>query len=334
MIQKSKSTIKDVAKKTGYSIQTVSRVINKSPDVKESTRKIIESAIKELEYKPNFYARNLNSKKNVNVLISIRREKGHDATIWLNNLVNEIIVVNNTPKISIFVEQFYEEKELKKSLLYTTSNFIDGAVIFNKLENDSRISYLKNNNVPYVIFGKSSKDEDIFVASDDYNSFITGTKYLFKKGVRKIDFITGNDTFKEDDRERGIADTYRKKNVDLKYFNVIRKMKNQEEIYKEVIKKIENNQLPEAFFISEDEKAAGVLRALNEKSIKIPEEIMILGYDNIPISKYYFPSLSTIDLNYKKIADKLFRKIINLINGKEEKSEFVAGELIIRNSTK
>lgn len=61
---------------------------------------------------------------------------------------------------------------------------------------------------------------------------------------------------------------------------------------------------------------------------------MILGYDNIPISKYYFPSLSTIDLNYKKIADKLFRKIINLINGKEEKSEFVAGELIIRNSTK
>ena len=173
----------------------------------------------------------------MNVLISIRKEKGHDATIWLNNLVNEIIVANNTPKISMFVEQFYEEKELKKSLLYTTSNFIDGAVIFNKLENDSRISYLKNNNVPYVIFGKSSKDEDIFVASDDYNSFITGTKYLFKKGVRKIDFITGNDTFKEDDRERGIADTYRKKNVDLKYFNVIRKMKNQEEIYKEVIKK-------------------------------------------------------------------------------------------------
>lgn len=50
-------------KKTGYSIQTVSRVINKSSDVKESTRKIIESAVKELEYRPNFYARNLNSKK-------------------------------------------------------------------------------------------------------------------------------------------------------------------------------------------------------------------------------------------------------------------------------
>ena len=166
----------------------------------------------------------------MNVLISIRREKGHDATIWLNNLVNEIIVANNTPKISIFVEQFYEEKELKKSLLYTTSSFIDGAVIFNKLEKDSRISYLKNNNVPYVIFGKSSKDEDIFVASDDYNSFITGTKYLFEKGVKKIDFITGNDTFKEDDREKGIADVYKGKNINLKYFNVMRKMKNQEKI--------------------------------------------------------------------------------------------------------
>ena len=54
MIQKNKSTIKDVAKKTGYSIQTVSRVINKSPDVKESTRRVIESAIKELEYKNRY----------------------------------------------------------------------------------------------------------------------------------------------------------------------------------------------------------------------------------------------------------------------------------------
>ena len=74
-------TIKDVAKECGVSTQTVSRVINESRNVSEKTRKIVEDKIKELGYKPNLYAKNLSTRKMKNILVSVRRNKGHTATI-------------------------------------------------------------------------------------------------------------------------------------------------------------------------------------------------------------------------------------------------------------
>ena len=103
-------TIRDVARECGVSTQTISRVINESQNVNEKTRKLVKEKIRELGYKPNLYAKNLSKRKMKNILVSIRRSRGHTATIWTNILVSEIFSYNRNKNISLFMEQYYERR--------------------------------------------------------------------------------------------------------------------------------------------------------------------------------------------------------------------------------
>ena len=76
------------------------------------------------------------------------------------------------------------------------------------------------------------------------------------------------------------------------------------------------------------------MKALNELNIKITEEVSVLGLDNIPISEFFYPALTTLALNYKKISERVYEKLINMMNGIKENSEEVSGEIIERESVK
>ena len=76
------------------------------------------------------------------------------------------------------------------------------------------------------------------------------------------------------------------------------------------------------------------MKALNELNVSIPKEISVLGLDNIPISEFFYPALTTLALNYKKISERVYEKLINMMNGIKENSEEVSGEIIERESVK
>ena len=220
-------TIKDVAKECGVSTQTVSRVINESRNVSEKTRKIVEDKIKKLGYKPNLYAKNLSKRRMKNILVSVRRNKGHTATIWANILVSEIFACNKNKNVSIFMEQYYDERELSNSLLNTSNTFIDGVIIFYEKKNDKRVSILKKENIPFIVVGKSYSDENIYVSNDDFNSVFKATEYLFKKEIEKITFITANPTPMNLERKNGIIEAYKKNNKSIENLIIAEKMNNE-----------------------------------------------------------------------------------------------------------
>ena len=315
-------TIRDVARECGVSTQTISRVINESQNVNEKTRKLVKEKIRELGYKPNLYAKNLSKRKMKNILVSIRRNRGHTATIWTNILVSEIFSYNRNKNISLFMEQYYDDEGLKNSLVNTSSTFIDGVIIFYEKENDKRVEILKKEKIPFIIVGKSYSDENVYVSNDDFNSVFKATEYLFEKKIEKITFITANPTPMNMERKNGIIEAYKKNNKPIENLTIVEKMNNQREIY------------PEAFFVSGDEKAVAVLKALNDLKISIPEEISVLGLDNIPISEFFSPALTTLALNYKKISERIYEKLNNMMNGIKENSEEIQGEIIERESVK
>ncbi len=329
-----KITIKEVAKECGVSTQTVSRVINESMKVRKSTRELVERKIKELGYKPNLYAKNLSWKKNKNILVSVRRIKGHTATIWTNILVSEIFACNKDRNISIFMEQYYEDEDLKNSLLNSSNTFIDGVIIFYEKENDKRIKILKKENIPFIIVGKSYSNEDIYVSNDDFKSVFKGVEYLFERNIEKIAFITANPTPLNLERKRGVVEAYKKYGKSLNNLNIFEKMNNQKDIYNLVQKIYKNRKLPEAFFISGDEKAIAVLKALEDLNVSVPEEISVLGLDNIPISEYFSPALTTLALNYKEISKRVYEKLKNLMIGNMEESEEIPCEIVERESVR
>lgn len=327
-------TIKDVARECGVSTQTVSRVINENENVKESTRRLVKHKIEKLGYKPNLYAKNLSGRKIKNILISVRRVRGHTATIWTNILVSEIFLMNKEKNISLFVEQYYDDEDLKNSLLNTSGTFIDGAVIFYEKKNDKRTQILNKEKIPFIIVGKSYSSKNIYISNDDFNSVLKGTEYLFSKNIEDIVFVTANLTPMNLERKRGIIEAYSRNGKSKDKLTIFEKMNNQKDIYDLVRKLYKKGKLPEAFFISGDEKAIAVLKALNDTKIKIPEQISVLGMDNIPISEYFSPALTTVALNYRKIALRIYEKLSNMMNGADEDSEEISCEIIERDSVR
>lgn len=331
-MEKKNITIKDIAKLSGYSTQTVSRVINNDSKVKSETRKKLLKIIEEYGYKPNFYAKSLVAKKNKNILILLKRKSGHKATIWTNTLVNEIILKNTRSDISILVEHYYKDEELEKSLINKSSMFIDGAIIFYEEKNDKRIELLKKNRIPFIIFGKSYEEENIYVSNDDFYSSLKATEYLLEKNIKKIIFVSASPSPMNEQRVDGVIEAYKNKKEDLKNLEIIRNINTSLEI-KNLVKEYKEK-LPECFFVNGDEKAIVLMRELFNYNIKVPEDIKVMGFDNLPLSEYTIPSLTTISMNYKGLAKKLLEKILNIMNGNKEKSEEVQSSLIIRESTK
>lgn len=324
-------TIKDVAKISGYSTQTISRVINNDSKVKLETREKVLKIIEECGYKPNFYAKSLVSKKNKNILILLKRKSGHKATIWTNTLVNEIILKNNKSDISILVEQYYKDEELEKSLISKTSTFIDGAIIVYEEKDDKRIKLLEKNKIPFIIFGKSYDEKNIYVSNDDFNSSFEATKYLLEKQLKEIVFVSADSTPMNEQRVNGVVEAYKKNQIDESLLQIERGINTSQDV-KEIVKKYKNN-LPQCFFVSGDEKAIVLIRELFNIGIKVPEDIKVMGFDNLPLSQYTIPSLTTVSMNYKELAEKLLTKLLNIMDNKPEISEEIESKLIIREST-
>ena len=325
-------TIKDIANFSGYSTQTVSRVINNDPKVKEETRKKVSEIIEKYGYRPNLYAKSLVAKKNKNILILLKRRSGHKATIWTNTLVNEIILKNKRSDISILSEQYYTDDELEKSLINKSSMFIDGVILFYEEKNDKRIELLKKNNIPFIIFGKSYNEENIYVSNDDFNSSLKATEYLLEQGIRDLVFVSAGATPMNEQRVNGVIKAFEEKNIDKENLKIVRDINTSLDV-KNIVKNYKDN-LPECFFVNGDEKAIVLIRELFNYGIKIPQDVKVMGFDNLPLSEYFSPALSTISFDYDIIATKLLKKINNLINNEIEISEEISGKLIIRESIK
>lgn len=324
-------TIKDIAKLTGFSAQTVSRVINNDPKVKANTKDLILKVVNEMGYKPNLYAKSLVGKRNKNIVILLKRKIGHKATIWTNTLVNEIILSNKDKNTSIFVEQYYNDEDLDKSILNTTSMFIDGAIIFYEEKDDKRISLLKKSNIPFVIFGKGYDNDNIYVGNDDFNSSFKATEYLFSKKLENIVFVSADPTPMNEERVRGVQEAYIKNNKNIDNLKIIRKVNTSDDI-RNAIYQFKDN-LPQCFFINGDEKAIIAIKTLHDLGIKVPDQVKIMGFDDLAISKYIIPSLTTISLDYKKLSEKLLFKLFRIIDNKTEISEEISSRLAIREST-
>ncbi|GAA0180916.1 LacI family DNA-binding transcriptional regulator [Clostridium sediminicola] len=327
-------TINDIAEISGYSKKTVSRVINNEKNVRESTRKAILSVMKQYNYKPNVYAKNLNKKVSKNILISVRKSRAA-MNEWINTLLFDLVVESKALGYNLIVEDFYVARDFENSLINTYSNFIDGVILFYEKDNDERIKLLNRYNIPFVVFGMSYTEGVTYVSNDNYESSKNAIKYILDKDMRKGKVLLGNRIPTNIERVNGALSAFKDRNIDDSNLRVVFGLISVNDVYEYVVDLISKSDLPEFFYVSGDDKALGVLKALNEYNIKIPSEVSVIGYDNIPSSKFYFPSLTTISPNYKELSKNVVYKLHQLINGEAVVESFqVKSELVIRDSTK
>ncbi len=330
-------TQKDVAKKAGVSSMTVSRVINNQPNVKEETRRKVLKAIKELGYYPNTLARGLNTNKLFSIGIVIPFTSHLFSTPYYVELLTgiekacaeynyEMVFLPKKDEISPvdYCKLYYERKA-------------DGLLIIAPAINDEQIKKIEENKIPCVLIDGRFKGKNIlFVDGDNVKGGFLATEYLIKKGHKKIGFISGWWFVRNtQDRLKGYKKALKKYSIKILPEYIVKGDFSEEAGYNGMNYLLNLKEKPTAVFCANDLMAIGAIKAVNQKGLKVPDDISIIGFDNIKLTEYYEPAITTIKQFAKEKGYKAVQLLLGLINNKKNlKSEIFDVELIERDSVK
>lgn len=339
VIEMSKATIKDIANDCGVSIKTVSRVLNNSSMVSEETKEKVYDSMKRLNYQVNILARGLKgSRTNIIVIFTERHHEEH-LSAWHNIMLKYLFSYAKEKSLKAVMSPSNSQKYLEDEtdgFYLLTSGIADGAILLENVHQDSRVEYFKKTNIPYVVFGEPEDKTIPSVSLDNYEVGYKGGEFLIGKHYKKIAFLIGEEKFLSTQlRIRGFQEAVAK-SKDMIEHSIYTGVDTIEKAYN-TAKKILCSMDVDAFFVSGDERAIGVYRAIYERGLRIPEDVSVLGIDNIPLGQYLYPPISTIEQNFELLAKRCIDKLSKLMNhekiGKDLIVEKFPCSIIERKST-
>ena len=333
---KHRVTIKDVADYTGYSIATVSRVLNKSGIFySDKTFKIINKAIKELNYHPDAIARGLKTKKTFNIAFLVP---------WTSEFFSEIFLgIQDAAEEDGYSVAMYSSKcdinQEKRNIDVILSNRLDGIIISTGILDIDNISRLINEQIPFVIIEKFIQNRDIpCISIKNREISKKAVNYLIGLGHKKIGFVSEPITIgKLGSRFRGYKDALKNSNIKFDQSYVLTDELLKKEIFKNSYEYIKKNFIRvkdfTALFFTSDIMAVSAIKALKDGGIKVPEDISIIGFDGLEISKYISPSLTTVVQPRYEMGYKAMKFLLKLLNGEIVKSIELKAHLLVGEST-
>jgi len=312
-----KITIKDIAKLSGYSIKTVSRVINNEVSVKAETREKIIKVMADNRFQANMFAKGLKGNKTNIIVVFVDRHDNEHLSMWhiilLKYLFNYAKVVGMKIVVSPSSSSSFSLDDTDAFNLIT-NGLANGVILLETIENDPRVKYFETTNIPYVVFGEP---DDMTVPSVSLDNYLVGYKggaYLIEKGYKNIMFFVGDTTFLSNKKRiTGFKNALTEQNVNYKVYTHVNSM----EIAYSTAKEIIGKDNIDAFYVSGDERAIGVYRAIHEAGLKIPEDIAVLGVDNLKVGEFLFPPISTIEQDFKEIAILCLDLIANQVKDEQ-----------------
>ncbi len=313
--------MKDVAKRANVGIGTVSRVINNTGYVSEESRSKVELAIKELNYIPNQFGRNLKKQESKLVALFIPTIS-HQFFAKLAYYIEDELFKNGYGLI-VSCSQGNKEKELNLLKLLKT-NQVDGIILV------TTHKYINNefNNLNIVTFDRHI-DGVPCITSDNYDSTYRALKELVKQGCKKIGYIGGKSTVDSETAQRFNA-----------YNDIIKEYALESYVAYEAIlhggefelanKFLSNNEL-DAIFAQSDVLANMCYQIACSKNLQVPHKLKIVGYDGAFEENYNNVKITTIQQDLRKISSELVKKLIT--KNKDNDKVFVKTNYIIGETT-
>jgi DNA-binding LacI/PurR family transcriptional regulator len=328
----SRPTIRDVARQAGVSHQTVSRVINQSEDVLPETRALVEKVIDQLGYRPSAIAR------------SMARGQTHTLACISPNLTDytfaSVIEGAETEArqhgyflLSSSAADPDAFRELVDELV--DRRRVDGLIIINPYI-DERYRYIPEN-FPIVFVGAISHGEEISsVCLDDENVAYEATKHLLSRGHKRIAMITGPMT--EDcsqDRAKGYRRALQDAGISPDESMIVEGDWSATSGKDALLSLTAQHPDLNAIFAQNDRMAMGVLRAARDLELKIPSQLAVIGVDDMPLSSYFDPPLTTMRQDMPLIGQEATRILLNIVQQKDISIRAIKlpAQLIVRQST-
>ena len=311
-MSKKKVNIYDVAEKAGVGIGTVSRVLNNSDKVKEETREKILEVMRELNYRPNKVAQNLAKQKANAVAVIVPSFIDHFFVEVLKGIQDAL----EEESIDLILHKIdLNKSRMGKIMEIVHSRKVDGIAAVTMDISQTEHDELKNAGIPIVIADEFSPDfHSIYF--DDIKGGEMAVDYLFNEGHREIAFINGDiNSLHGQKRLEGVKKSFQKNNLE---FNS--KIIKDGDFYAEdgyhsmqEILNLPKSDWPTAVFAASDNQAIGVLKAMEEKGLKAPDDIAVIGYDNIELAKHL--KITTIWQPMYKLGHLAIEVLLKAING-------------------
>lgn len=332
------TTIRDVAKKAGVSISVVSKAFNNYADVNEQTKQRIFEVAKELDYSPNIVAKNLSSKKQMTIgLISsgVLNQNGKDNNAFDIFKGVYTAVEEKEYELSIFLIDSMKQKQ-KSYLQFCRERNIGGAILQGIRTDDPYFKELINTNVPCVLFDVIPEKNNELIGSvsiDNVEASKQMAVYLLERNHRDLVVMAGTkETHVNSERLKGVQKAFEEYNLTLTDNRILYADFSEEDAY-ELAKAYLKTNRPTAFICFSDLMGFGVIRAVTEAGLRIPEDISVTGFDDLVISGYIQPPLTTIRQDFTEMGKTAAQLLQNLMEKKQcEKHVNVAYELIERKS--
>ena len=331
-------TINDVARLSGVSKRTVSRVINGATNVGTSTREKIQKVIDELGFSPDKQARGLAASRSF--LLGLIYD--NPDALFIDQVQRGVLGVCSEKGYELVVHpcNYAEADFVEKCVKFVKRSNIDGVAILPPVSESKELAKaLSDNNINYVRMASVDLDDHAnIVVSDDRAALSDLARYLVSLGHRDIAVISGPQKYYSSiERLEGFCDTLEELGITLPENNIIEGKNSYESGISCARQLLIQSNRPGVIFANNDEMAAGVLKVAHEMGIKVPEELSIAGFDDNLLASRVIPSLTTVQRPVNAMASLAAKKIIAMIENQpsdELENYLVKPHLIIRESTK
>lgn len=334
-------TIYDIAKKAGVSAATVSKVFNDYNEVSQKTKDKVYKVADALGYIPNLTARSLKTNRSylVGVIFS------EDVGIGLEHQFFSSVLEAFRKKIgqygydTVFISKTLGHREIGY-LEHAKYRNVDGVFIITALPNDVTVNKLLFSHIPCVTTDiKYTQTQQ--VASDNRQSSLDVVNYLCDMGHRRIAHISGPlDVMASEERRKGFIEGMRDNGLNVHDSYLIETSGfSFDEAYEStgyLLSRFDEESRPTALFVDADVMAVAAMKAIVAKGYKVPDDISVIGFDDVEFAKYVTPELTTVSQNKEVIGETLATVLFNKMNHKQVDDDIprIETEIIQRSSVR
>ncbi len=315
-----RTTMKDVADQVGVSVNTVSRALNDKPDINSATKRKILKVADELNYHPNRLAQGLRRQKSgvIGVIVA------DIANPYFSTLVKGLEEEATTKGYSIILQDTDEKYENEVNAIETMiEERVDGIVLSPVQTESGTIRALQDHGVPFVLVARRFRDiKTDYVISDEVNGAFRATKYLLGKGHQKIAFINGPvHNSSAIDRLKGFKKAFRLTGLEPDEAIITHGATTTKD-GKQYFKKLyEGERNFSAVFTFSDYVALGVLSAAHDLDICIPDDLEVVGYDDIEFSSCLNTPLPSVKVPKREMGRRALDILLERITKKDRRED-------------
>ena len=332
------ATIKDVAKMAGVSTTTVSHVINKTRFVAKETEEAVMQAIKSLKYSPSAVARSLkvNTTKSIGMIVTTSESP------YFAEIIHAVEDHCYRQGYSLFLCNTQNDPEkIKNHVEMLAKKRVDGLLVMCSEYTQHSLDVLSGfSSVPMVVMDWGPNVDTDIIEDNSFTGGYIATKHLIDCGHKSIGLIAGElDKTTARTRYEGFVKAMNEANLSIHENWIMEGFFEPEDGYECMNKILSQDNLPTAVFCCNDVMALGAISAITEKGLRVPDDISIIGYDNIHSSRFYAPPLTTIHQSKSRLGAQavnlLFERIANKDNENHQKHRIaIHPELVLRKSVR